>query len=89
GVISMSKQLEYFKEYRTKLEPAIGKRRTKNLINKAGFIVSAGTNDFVINYFATPIRQQSYTVSGYQQFLMQHVQQFVQVCPLLQSLSKR
>ncbi|CAK9177052.1 unnamed protein product [Ilex paraguariensis] len=89
GVIPMSEQLEYFREYKSKLELAIGKRGTKNLINKAGFIVSAGTNDFVVNYFGTPIRRQSYTVSGYQQFLMQHVQQFIQVCPLLLSLSKR
>ncbi|CAK9148213.1 unnamed protein product [Ilex paraguariensis] len=78
GVIPMSKQLEYFREYKCKLELAIGKRRTTMLINKAAFIVSAGTNDFVVNYFGTPIRRQSYTVSGYQQFLMQLVRQFIQ-----------
>ncbi|CAI9783701.1 unnamed protein product [Fraxinus pennsylvanica] len=78
GVISMQKQLEYLKEYKTRLELAIGKERTKSLMSKAAFVISCGTNDFVITYYGTPFRRQTYSVSGYQQFLLQHVQQFLQ-----------
>ncbi|KAK4421186.1 GDSL esterase/lipase [Sesamum alatum] len=78
GVISVQRQLEYFKEYKAKLEAGIGKERTKTLISKAAFLVSAGTNDIVLNYFATPFRRQTYDIAGYQEFLLQHVKQFIQ-----------
>ncbi|XP_075112314.1 GDSL esterase/lipase At5g45960 [Nicotiana tabacum] len=78
GVIPLQKQLEYFKAYKRRLENAIGKEKTKLLISKATFIISAGTNDFVVNYFNTPFRRKTYKVSAYQQFLLQLVQQFVQ-----------
>lgn len=78
NVIGIPKQLENFKEYKKRLESAIGTKRTENLINKALFIVSAGTNDFVINYFTLPIRRKIYSVSGYQQFILQKATQFLQ-----------
>jgi hypothetical protein len=79
NVIGIPKQLEYFKEYKRRLESAIGTKKTENHINKALFIVSAGTNDFVINYFTLPIRRKTYSVSGYQQFILQTATQFLQV----------
>ncbi|KAG8385487.1 hypothetical protein BUALT_Bualt03G0050500 [Buddleja alternifolia] len=79
GVISMEKQLKYFKEYKARVEQYIGKERTKSLINKAVFIISAGTNDFIVNYYVAPIRRQTYTISTYQQFLLHLGQQFIQV----------
>ncbi|KAK4345053.1 hypothetical protein RND71_035229 [Anisodus tanguticus] len=78
NVISLSKQLEYFKEYQEKMEAAIGKNQTQNLIKEALFVVSAGTNDFVVNYNTLPIRRTSYTLSAYTNFLLQHVQLFLQ-----------
>ncbi|KAM7506028.1 hypothetical protein LguiB_004932 [Lonicera macranthoides] len=77
-VISVEKQMEYFREYKTRLEDAIGKERTKMVIKKAVFIVSAGTNDFMVNYFGAPIRRQTYTISTYEQFLMQNIQYLIQ-----------
>ncbi|KAM3343588.1 hypothetical protein P3S68_025677 [Capsicum galapagoense] len=75
----MEKQLEYFKEFKWRLESSIGKEKTNLLISKAAFIISAGNNDFVVNYFNIPFRRQKYhKVSQYQQFLLQRVQQFVQ-----------
>ncbi|XP_060202615.1 GDSL esterase/lipase At5g45960-like [Lycium barbarum] len=79
GAIPLQKQLEYFKEYKKRLENSIGKEKTKLLISKATFIISAGTNDFAVNYFNTPFRRKTFpNVSAYQQFLLQLVQQFVQ-----------
>ncbi|KAL0407406.1 UNVERIFIED_CONTAM: GDSL esterase/lipase [Sesamum latifolium] len=78
GVIPVQRQLEYFKEYKAKLEAAIGKERTKTLISKAAFLISAGTNDIVLNYFATPFRRQTYNVTTYQEFLLGHVKHFIQ-----------
>ncbi|KAK4589789.1 hypothetical protein RGQ29_020391 [Quercus rubra] len=71
NVIPMSKQLDYFREYKKKIEPAIGNQGIENHINEAVFVISAGTNDFVVNYYTVPVRRQSYNVSSYQQFLLQ------------------
>ncbi|XP_062095830.1 GDSL esterase/lipase At5g45960 [Humulus lupulus] len=79
NVIPMLKQLEYFKEYKKRLESTIGKERTENHINKAIFVISAGTNDFIVNYFNIPVRRKIYTtVSSYEMFLMEHVKTFLQ-----------
>ncbi|KAL5575329.1 hypothetical protein UlMin_017028 [Ulmus minor] len=78
NVIPVLQQLEYFKEYKKRVERVIGKQKTEEHIKKAIFFISAGTNDFVVNYFTIPIRRNSYSVSTYQLFLIQHVKQFLQ-----------
>ncbi|XP_060202599.1 GDSL esterase/lipase At5g45960-like [Lycium barbarum] len=78
SVISLSKQLEYFKEYQGKIEATIGKEQMNNLIKEALVLVSAGTNDFVVNYNTFPVRRKNYTISAYTDFLLQHVEQFLQ-----------
>lgn len=75
----MPRQLEYFKEYKRRVESAIGKQKMEQHIKRAVFLISAGTNDFIVNYYALPIRRKTYTLSGYQQFLLQQVKQFLQV----------
>ncbi|KAG4199596.1 hypothetical protein ERO13_A05G157400v2 [Gossypium hirsutum] len=84
SVISLPKQLEYFKEYKKRLQSAIGNRRTEAIIKEAVFLISCGTNDFVVNYFTLPIRRKSYTVSAYQQFVLQSFKQVLQGKGLLE-----
>ncbi|CAM8940483.1 unnamed protein product [Rhodiola kirilowii] len=79
SVLPISKQLEYFREYRSKMERLIGKREMDHIINRSIFAISAGTNDFGINYFLLPVRRKSYTVSEYQQYLVGHLQQLIKV----------
>ncbi|XP_057487842.1 GDSL esterase/lipase At5g45960-like [Actinidia eriantha] len=78
GVIPIPQQLEYFREYIARVTQANGEIKTQEIIKKAAFLISAGTNDFVVNYFGTLVRRQTYTVSGYSQFLIQLIQQLVQ-----------
>ncbi|MCD7448803.1 hypothetical protein HAX54_046649 [Datura stramonium] len=78
GVIPLEVQLKYFRSYKIRLENEIGEERTKLLISKAAFLVSAGTNDFIVNYFGTQFRRYTFTVAAYQQFLLQKTQQFLQ-----------
>ncbi|KAH6833941.1 GDSL-like Lipase/Acylhydrolase superfamily protein [Perilla frutescens var. hirtella] len=78
SVISMEKQLEYFKEYKLRMEAAIGKEGTKSLISKAAFLISVGTNDIVINYYGTPFRRKTYDITSYLHFLLQNIEQFIQ-----------
>lgn len=78
-MIPVAKQLEYFKECKKRLESKLGKQGTENHMNNAVFLISAGTNDFVVNYFTVPIRRRSYNLITYGQFLRQHVKDFIQV----------
>ncbi|KAL4281154.1 hypothetical protein GQ457_03G036560 [Hibiscus cannabinus] len=78
SVISLPKQLEYFKEYKKRMQSAIGKERMEAIIKGAVFLVSCGTNDFVVNYFTLPIRRKNYTVSAYQQLVLQNLKQVLQ-----------
>ncbi|XP_027339337.1 GDSL esterase/lipase At5g45960-like [Abrus precatorius] len=78
NVIPIARQVKYFRECKQKMEDAVGKQRTENHVKKAAFFISAGTNDFVLNYFALPIRSKNYTILAYQQFLIQRVKEFIQ-----------
>ncbi|GAV76946.1 Lipase_GDSL domain-containing protein [Cephalotus follicularis] len=78
GVIEISKQVEYFKEYKKRMELVIGKQRMENHIEKAIYIISAGTNDFVVNYFTIPVRRKTYSITAYQQFVLQMLKQLIQ-----------
>ena len=76
-------QVEYFREYKERLEGVMGKQRTKNHIKNTVFFISAGTNDFVITYFNLPLRRKTFTLSAYQHFIIQQISQFFQVLLLL------
>ncbi|XP_051128845.1 GDSL esterase/lipase At5g45960-like [Andrographis paniculata] len=78
SVIPVAKQVEYLKEYRGKLEAAIGKDKTMEVMENALFLVSAGTNDFVANYFMFPLRRVGYTVPAYMDFVLSNTRQFLQ-----------
>lgn len=80
--LTQSQQLDLFKEYKVKLEAAIGKERTDDLVSRAGYLVSSGTNDFTFNYYGPiPIRRTHYpTIEQYKQFQWQKVEEFLEVC---------
>ncbi|XP_027347794.1 GDSL esterase/lipase At5g45960 [Abrus precatorius] len=78
NVIPIAKQVEYFREYKKRVEGMLGKQRTERHMKNALFFISAGTNDYVINYFSLPMRRKRYSVPGYGQFLFQHVKEFIQ-----------
>ncbi|CAN0853230.1 GDSL esterase/lipase At5g45960 [Linum grandiflorum] len=78
NVIPIDQQVVYFKEYKKKLEAVMGKQKTKEHIRKSLVVISAATNDFVISYFALPVRRRSFTISQYERFILQKSMDFVQ-----------
>lgn len=80
----MQKQLKNFKEWKSRIEGQIGKEKTRSVINNAIFLISAGTNDFVVNYYgALQIRRKAYNISNYQDFILQLAQQIIQVYTII------
>ncbi|OEL18000.1 GDSL esterase/lipase, partial [Dichanthelium oligosanthes] len=70
SVIPLSQQLEYFKEYKERLKLAKGESMANEIIAEALYIFSIGTNDFIVNYFALPLRPAQYTPPEYVSYLI-------------------
>jgi phospholipase/lecithinase/hemolysin len=70
SVIPLGQQLEYFKEYKARLEAAKGESMASKIIADAVYIFSIGTNDFILNYFTLPIRPFQYTPTEYVSYLV-------------------
>ncbi|XP_075098463.1 GDSL esterase/lipase At2g24560-like [Nicotiana tabacum] len=77
GAIPMRKQLDYFKEYLKKIKEVVGEREAERIVNGALVIVSAGTNDFIFNFYDIPKRRLQFSLSKYQDFLLDKLQNFV------------
>ncbi|XP_042026489.1 GDSL esterase/lipase At5g45960-like [Salvia splendens] len=87
-VIPIQNQLKYFKEYKSRMEVEIGKEKTRRLINKALFVISAGTNDFMVNYYGPmQTRSRTYNISSYQDFILHQALELTQA--LLKMGSKK
>ncbi|XP_024031457.1 GDSL esterase/lipase At2g40250-like [Morus notabilis] len=76
GVIDMASQLQYFDEAINRMERAIGRNATQDLLKESMFVVSVGTNDVVFNLYRT--LNFVHTPSSYQDFLLQRLQSFIE-----------
>ncbi|KAE8791740.1 hypothetical protein D1007_33799 [Hordeum vulgare] len=70
SVISISQQLDYFKEYKERLTKAKGQAVADEIIAEALYIFSIGTNDFFVNYYVMPLRPAQYTPTEYATYLV-------------------
>ncbi|XP_059450085.1 GDSL esterase/lipase At2g04570-like [Corylus avellana] len=71
SVIALSKELEYYKEYQTRLRGYLGEAKANEIISESLHIMGLGTNDFLENYYAFNSRRQSqFTVPQYEDFLI-------------------
>ncbi|KAK8607445.1 hypothetical protein V6N13_053180 [Hibiscus sabdariffa] len=78
NVITMSEQLELFKECIKKIEAAVGEERTATIVSKAIYIVCTGSNDVSNTYFLLPIRRSHYDINAYSDLVAGYASQFLQ-----------
>ncbi|XP_026444773.1 GDSL esterase/lipase At2g04570-like [Papaver somniferum] len=69
SAIPLWKQVEYFKDYQVRLARLLGRKAATEIIRNAVYILSLGTNDFLINYFELPDRSLHFTLQEYENFL--------------------
>lgn len=74
GVITVSQQIGMFQNYTDRLKGIAGEGEATRIINNALILISAGTNDFVFNFYDLPTRRTQYNISEYQDFLLQKLQ---------------
>ncbi|CAN6444206.1 unnamed protein product [Victoria cruziana] len=71
NVLTMRRQLKYLMHYMVQLREFVGAEKEMETIKNAVIVISAGTNDFIQNYFIYPERSKEFTVDQYIDFLIQ------------------
>lgn len=79
NVLSFSKQLQYLMHYKIHLGNLIGKKKAEETIRNAIFVVSAGTNDFIANYYLELNRSTQFTVPQYENYLIKSMSNYIKV----------
>lgn len=77
--IPMSQQIKYFEHYIEQLQVIVGEEKAQKLVSGALVVISAGTNDFIFNFYDIPTRRHQFNITGYQDFLQSLLQNFVEV----------
>ncbi|XP_010438695.1 PREDICTED: GDSL esterase/lipase At4g26790-like [Camelina sativa] len=70
SVMPLWKEVEYYKEYQTRLRSYLGEEKANEIIKESLYLISIGTNDFLENYYLLPRKLRKYSVSEYQDFLI-------------------
>ncbi|XP_038707901.1 GDSL esterase/lipase APG-like [Tripterygium wilfordii] len=63
--IPLSKQLQYFREYKGKLGRVAGANKSASIIKDSIYLLGAGTADFLQNYYVNPRLNKVYTADQY------------------------
>ncbi|XP_004486794.1 GDSL esterase/lipase APG-like [Cicer arietinum] len=75
--IPLSQQLKYYKEYQSKLIKIAGRKKAASIIKGALYILSAGSSDFVQNYYVNPLINKVVTPDQYSAYLVDVFSSFV------------
>ncbi|KAI4377904.1 hypothetical protein MLD38_015461 [Melastoma candidum] len=81
NVLNISTQLDYFEEAVNRITKKVGSREANRIVAHAIFFVSAGSNDMLFNMYDLGTRRGEYTISQYQDFLLQKIQSIIEVLP--------
>ncbi|XP_057538505.1 GDSL esterase/lipase At5g45960-like [Amaranthus tricolor] len=78
-VIDLTTQVQYFDEYKKKVEHLIGKKEMEKIVSNAAFIISCGTNDIVYTYGLVPyLSLVSDSISPYLRFMIKQSKWLIQ-----------
>eukprot|EP00253_Pinus_taeda_P012855 PITA_12855 len=78
NVLTLGQQLENFKLYREELVSIVGGQNASEIISRALFAISMGTDDFANNYYINPITRAHYTVTEFRDLLLNSLSEFIQ-----------
>lgn len=75
----MTQQLNYYKEYQTKVENMVGKAKANEMFSGAIHLLSAGSSDFIQNYYIDPLLNGAYSLDQFSDILITSYTNFIQV----------
>ncbi|XVE59489.1 hypothetical protein DITRI_Ditri05aG0049900 [Diplodiscus trichospermus] len=76
--LSLSKQLENYKEYQEKLVAIAGKSNASSIISGGIYLISSGSSDFLQNYYINPLLYKAYTPDQFSDILIDSYAKFIQ-----------
>jgi len=81
GILRMFQQYALFEQYQQRLSAEVGATQTQRIVNGALFLMTLGGNDFVNNYFLTPVsaRSRQFTVPQYCRYLITEYRKILMV----------
>lgn len=81
NIIRIPAQLEFFRQYQLRVSAIIGEAAAQQLVHSALVLITLGGNDFVNNYFLTPInfRRLQYNIQDFSQFLVSEYKKVLMV----------
>ncbi|XP_014519782.1 GDSL esterase/lipase At2g30310 [Vigna radiata var. radiata] len=77
GAIPVSQQIEYFKLYVGRLKAIAGEHEAKQILRDSLVIISAGTNDFLLNFYDISTRKLEFNIDEYQDYVQNRIQRFI------------
>lgn len=89
NTISLSQQLENYREYKNKLVDITGKSNASSRISRGIHLISAGSSDFLQNYYINPLLFTTYTPDTFSDILLNSYDHFIQVFPSIFFLNKK
>ncbi|CAN1757805.1 GDSL esterase/lipase EXL3 [Linum perenne] len=80
SVLTMSDQLEMFKEYKSKIEKGMGGKTAAKIVSESAYLIGVGSDDLVNTYFPSPIKRQQYDVQSYTDLMATYATSFYENC---------
>ncbi|GAB4859710.1 hypothetical protein Ancab_011189 [Ancistrocladus abbreviatus] len=78
NTIPLSQQLHYYMEYRNKLVLVAGESNASSIISDGIYLISAGSSDFLQNYYINPLLYKFYTPNQFADILVHQFADFVE-----------
>ncbi|KAH9326024.1 hypothetical protein KI387_006202, partial [Taxus chinensis] len=79
NIIRIPRQYQYFVEYKNRVARIVGRNQTDRLVAEALVSITLGGNDYVNNYYLTPVsaRALQYSLTGYTQFIISEYEKYL------------
>lgn len=74
----MTRQLSYYRDYQMKVVNMAGQARANDIFSGAIHLLSAGSSDFIQNYYINPVLRGLYSVDRFSDLLMSSYSSFIQ-----------
>ncbi|KAL3532023.1 hypothetical protein ACH5RR_005544 [Cinchona calisaya] len=76
--IPLTQQLKYYKDWQSKVVNMVGKAKANTIFSGGVHLLSAGSSDFIQNYYINPILNRAFTPDQFSDILMRSYSTFVQ-----------
>ncbi|GFS45920.1 GDSL-like Lipase/Acylhydrolase family protein [Actinidia rufa] len=77
--ITLTQQVAYYKEYQDTVVKMVGKDRANAMFSGGIHLLSAGSSDFIQNYYINPVLNRAYSPDQFSDILMGSFSTFVQL----------